>query len=150
MDGDKSIPVTLCPSSASAILNDPVPQPISKMVTLVCGSQVSSNLIQVPRTTGSRKPWSGSLSNVDAKSSQYCRDSCNRFSLFSLLRLFMAPGSAFLNEMPNGSRYVPSGVLVGRIGQHYYIPLFSPQEFIRRRLLEKRNPWLHHLGRYVE
>jgi hypothetical protein len=29
-------------------------------------------------------------------------------------------------------------------------PLFSPQEFIGRRLLEKLNPWLHHLDRYVE
>ena len=36
------------------------------------------------------------------------------------------------------------------VGQRYYIPLFPPQEFIGRRLLEKRNPWLHHLDRYVE
>jgi hypothetical protein len=36
------------------------------------------------------------------------------------------------------------------VGQRYYIPLFSPQEFIWHRLLEKLNPWIHHLDRYVE
>ena len=36
------------------------------------------------------------------------------------------------------------------VGQRYYIPLFSPQEFIWRWLLEKLNPWIHHLDRYVE
>jgi len=34
--------------------------------------------------------------------------------------------------------------------QRTYIPLFSPHEFIWRRPLEKLNPWLHHLDRYVE
>jgi len=37
-----------------------------------------------------------------------------------------------------------------RVGQRYDIPLFSRQEFIWRRLLEKLNPWIHHLDRYVE
>ena len=36
------------------------------------------------------------------------------------------------------------------VRQPYHGPLFSPHKFIRRRLLEKLNPWPHHLGRYVE
>ena len=36
------------------------------------------------------------------------------------------------------------------VKRRYYIPLFSPHEFIWRRPLEKFNPWLHHLDRYGE
>src|SRR5688572_26770808 len=102
MEGDKSIPVTLCPSPASTTLNDPVPQPISKMVMFVGGSHVRRNVVQVSRITESRNPWSGSLSKVDAKSSQYCCDSLNCFSRFSVLCLLIRLRADHSNELPNG------------------------------------------------
>ena len=114
MDGDKSIPVTLCPSPASTTLNDPVPQPISKMVMFVCGSHVLRNAVQVSRITESRKPWSGSLSNVDAKSSQYCCDFFNRFSWFSVLCLFIRLCADHSDELPNGWRLSCERLLAGR------------------------------------
>jgi len=56
------------------------------------------------------------------------------------------------NGTPNGLAQRRSKATSARagVGQRYYIPLFSPQEFIGRRLLEKLNPWIHHLDRYVE